>query len=88
MSELGRCLRHNTMFDKEEPCWACITEFGDKKLQSDLAAEKRRAEGLAKALELLVLNKTEDCNVYTMGCDCDDVAKEALAAYRGEVDGL
>lgn len=28
---LGECLRHNTHFDSEQPCWACINEFGTPK---------------------------------------------------------
>jgi hypothetical protein len=30
-------------------------------------------------LELISKNKTEDCDIYTMGCDCDEEAIKALA---------
>lgn len=47
-------------------------------------AMEREAKGLVEALDLISKNNTEDCDIYTMGCDCDEVAIKALAAYRGE----
>jgi hypothetical protein len=36
---------------------------------------------LRSALEKIGRNRTEDCEIYTMGCDCHEVA---LAAVKGE----
>lgn len=46
--------------------------------------ERERAKVLVDALELISKNKTEDCDIYTMGCDCDEEAIKALATYRGK----
>lgn len=45
-------------------------------LRADLAIAK-------EALEKISKNKTDDCEIYTMGCDCDDEAKNALTKLGG-----
>lgn len=44
----------------------------------------RKLDIAKKALELISLNKTEDCDIYTLGCDCDEEAIEALKQIEEE----
>lgn len=39
---------------------------------------QKKLEIALKTLKLIALNKTEDCEIYTMGCDCDEEARQAL----------
>ena len=46
--------------------------------------ESKRSWMLAAALSKISKNKTDDCEIYTMGCDCDEVAREALKQWSGK----
>lgn len=44
---------------------------------------QKKLEIALKTLNLIALNKTEDCDIYTMGCDCDLEAKQAIKEIEG-----
>jgi len=46
-----------------------------EKLKADLAVE-------VEALAIISKNKTDDCEIYTLGCDCDEEAIKALTKIK------
>ena len=65
---------------------ADVTKERDR-LREELAAVHSLCSELAEALKEIAKNNTDERSIYTMGCDCDQVAREALAkweAFNGE----
>ena len=59
----------------------CTIELAKAIAENHKLKEKLRVA--VEALELISKNKTDDCNIYTMGCDCDEEAIKALTKLKG-----
>lgn len=81
MEKYSYCKKHDTYPQDDEPCWACIREFGGELNPSDsIAAENQdhtkpcRVDGETPCVQC----PDDDC-----GCDwCED--REIARIHRGE----
>lgn len=53
-------------------------------LQNKVKHLQAKVDRYESTLKLISKNKTEDCDIYTLGCDCDEEAIKALKKGEGK----
>lgn len=79
--KLFECTKHNTSFDKDQPCWACVNE-GDANIRKPLEHERQRAKGLVEAIADHLSSHGESWDEDMVKRDWGIDLREALKAYK------